>query len=395
MPKPTPAAIAQLATQANALRDQLVTWGGLNSGSDHLAGLMRMAGALHDACTELTPDTALVPVAGDGRVAVRARRRPEAPIQILCSGHYDTVYGTGHPFQTCTLRDATTLNGPGVADMKGGLVILLAALRAFEHTPQATQIGWEIVLTPDEETGSAASRPLLEEAARRHNLALIFEPARENGDIVQSRKGTGIFTVAVHGRAAHAGRDPRFGRNAIVALAELLVSINRIPDELSGVLVNIGSVRGGGAVNIVPDLASAELNARITRAEDADAFLARLQALAAPISARDGYRVEIVGQFNRPPMEAGPVSTAMFTAWQACARDLGLAPFSWVHVGGGSDGNLLAAAGLPCLDGLGPVGGELHSEREWVHLPSLVERAQLAALFLHRLALGEIMLPHS
>ncbi|HEY0947704.1 MAG TPA: hydrolase [Opitutaceae bacterium] len=393
MPKSPPAAIAQLATQASTLRDQLMAWAEVNSGSDHLAGLLRMAGLLRAACAELTPDTTLVPVASDGRVAVRARRRPEAPIQILCSGHYDTVYGAAHPFQRCTLRDAATLNGPGVADMKGGLVLLLAALHAFEHTPQATQLGWEILLTPDEEIGSAASRALLEEAASRHHLALIFEPARENGDIVQSRKGTGIFTVTVHGRAAHAGRDPRLGRNAIVALAELLPSIHRLPEELPGVLLNIGSVRGGGAVNIVPDLASAELNARITRADDADTFLARLHALTAPLNAREGYRVEITGQFNRPPMESGPVSTALFAAWQDCARELGLAPFSWVHVGGGSDGNLLAAAGLPCLDGLGPVGGELHSEREWVHLPSIAGRAQLAALFLHRLALGEITLP--
>jgi glutamate carboxypeptidase len=388
-----PEAILQLETAAPALRQRLVDWTGINSGSDHPAGLTRMTAVLQAACRELTPDVTQEPLDAAGRVALRARLRPTAPIQILCSGHYDTVYGSTHPFQTTTEAEGGRLNGPGVADMKGGLVVMVAALAAFEQTPSAGQLGWEILLTPDEETGSQASRALIEAAAPRFDAALIFEPARENGDLVRTRKGTGIFTLTCHGREAHAGRNPHEGRNAIVALAGVLLGLHRLPDDVPDLMLNIGSIRGGGAVNIVPALASAEINVRIGRAETATLFHDRLRALLAPFAAAEGYRFELAGGFNRLPMEAGAVTTRLFAAWQDCARDLGERPFSWVHVGGGSDGNLLSAAGLPCLDGVGVVGGELHSAREWMDLASLSRRARIAALALHRIAAGDIVLP--
>ncbi|HEY0966465.1 MAG TPA: hydrolase [Opitutaceae bacterium] len=388
-----PPAIARLPASAGQLRQRLIDWTAINSGSDHLAGLARMAAVLREACRELTAQVDLVPLDADGRVAIRARLRPDAHLQILCSGHYDTVYGAAHPFQQTREIDAGRLNGPGVADMKGGIVVMLAALAAFEQTPHASRLGWEILLTPDEETGSQASRALIEASAPRFDAALIFEPARESGDLVRSRKGTGIFTLTCHGREAHAGRNPQEGRNAIVALAEVLLGVHRLPDGLPDLMLNIGSIHGGGAVNIVPALASAEINVRIGRAETATLFHERLQALLAPINAREGYRLEVTGGFNRLPMEAGLVSTQLFEAWQACAHDLGEPPFSWVHVGGGSDGNLLSAVGLPCIDGVGVIGGELHSAREWVDFTRLPGRAQMAALALHRIAAGEVTLP--
>ncbi len=382
--------------EVSSLRDLLIRWCDINSGSSHHDGLARMRATLATEFFTL-PGAAIdhVPLPGTAACALRVRQRPAAPVQLFLSGHYDTVYGTDHPFQTCAQPDPQTLRGPGVADMKGGLVVMLAALRAFEATPSAARVGYEILLTPDEETGSVASRALLEASAPRFALALIFEPARENGALVQSRKGTGIFTVTCRGRAAHAGRDAREGRNAIVALAEFLVAAHRIPADLPGVLLNIGSVHGGGAVNIVPDFARAELNLRIARATDAPLVLDRLHALAAPIDAREGFHLEITGQFNRLPMEPGPVATAAFTAWQQCARDLSFAAPGWTHVGGGSDGNLLSAAGLPCLDGLGPIGGHLHSSAESIVLSSLADRAKITARFLEKLSTGEISLPPS
>jgi len=393
---PRGAAAYRPSMDFSASRSLLVSWAETNSGSNHIAGLERMRAALHSEFSTL-PGVRIenVPLAGTGASALRVRQRPDAPLQILLSGHYDTVYGADHPFQKCAQPEGDTLRGPGVADMKGGIVVMLTALREFESAPEAHRLGWEVVLTPDEETGSVASRPLLEAAAtsKRFRCGLIFEPARENGDLVQSRKGTGIFVATSRGRAAHAGRDAREGRNAIVALAEFLLNIHQPPDELPDALVNIGSVQGGGAVNIVPDHARAEINIRISRTTDAARVVKWLHAVAAPINARDGYRIEISGQFNRLPMEAGPVTTALFAAWQRCAQAVGVAPFSWTHVGGGSDGNLLSAAGLPCLDGLGVIGGHLHSTEEYVHLPSLVERAQVAAHFMKQLAAGTIDLP--
>lgn len=383
-----------------ALRDLLTTWADINSGSDNFPGLDRMRAAL--AVEFGTLPGALVdhvPLAGTPAQALRIRVRPDAPTQLLFSGHYDTVYGADSPFQRCTLLDADTLRGPGVADMKGGLLVILAALREFEQASPAaarSRLGYEILLTPDEEIGSYGSGALFAAAgaSRRFALAFVFEPARPNGDVVHSRKGTGNFTATCHGRAAHAASPIRAGRNAIAALAEFLVAAHRVPDELPGVMLNIGNIRGGGpATNVVPDFAEAKLDVRITRVADREPLLARLRELAAPINARDGFRLEITGSFNRPPKESGPVEAAALEAYHASARELGLAPFTSVHTGGASDGNNLAAAGLPNLDGLGPIGDKLHSSDEFVRLPTLAERARLTARVLEKIATGAVVLP--
>lgn len=376
------------------LRDRLIGWCDVNSGSDHLAGLDRMRAILRDALRTLPGRLEEIDLGAGKPKALRVRCRDEAPIQVLLNAHYDTVYAAAHPFQKCEITDADTLRGPGVADDKGGILVLLTALQAFEKLRGAKDLGWEILLGPDEEIGSAASEPLYRDAAARHHFALVFEPCRENGDLVRARKGTGIFTLTCHGRAAHAGRDPEKGRNAILALSEYLLAVARLPDELPDVMLNVGNVRGGGAVNIVPDFATAEINVRVSRMADAERVVARLRELAAPLDAREGFRLEIAGRFNRPPMENTPAGDALFAAYQNCGRMLELS-FDRQDVGGGSDGNLLQAAGLPVLDGVGVHGGGLHSDREWVRVSSLVERSQLAALFLARLNAGEIVLPDS
>jgi glutamate carboxypeptidase len=276
--------------------------------------------------------------------------------------------------------------------MKGGLVVMLAALQAFEKSPHAEKIGWEVLLGPDEEIGSQGTRPYLEEAGKHHDFAMVFEPCRENGDLVKSRKGTGIFTLTCHGRAAHAGRDPGAGRNAILALAELLPHVDALNREVPGIMINIGRIRGGGAVNIVPDLAEADLNLRITRSADEAMVLNRLRGLAAPINAREGFKLELTGQFYRSPKESTPAEEALFAQLQGCGKELEL-QFGWQHVAGGSDGNLLGAVGLPTLDGLGVHGAGMHSSEECLSLDSLVSRTQLAALFLERIASGEIAVP--
>ncbi len=395
-PLSLPAPILALPSRTPELAALLESWSLINSGSGHLTGLERMRHALRAEFTRAFPAALLEePVLiGTTARALRLRLRPSASRQILLNGHYDTVYEATDPFQTCSRPDADTLRGPGVADMKGGLVVLLAALQTFEQAPGASALGWEILLTPDEETGSHGSAPLFIAAATRHTFALVFEPARPSGDIVQSRKGTGSFIATCRGRAAHAAQVPSSGRNAILALAEFLLAAAKIPSELPGVLVNVGNIRGGGtATNVVPDFAQSELDVRITRVADREPLLARLHALAAIIDGRDGFRLELTGCFNRPPKECSPVEEAAFAAWQHAARDLGQIPPNWVHSGGGSDGNLLFAAGLANLDAVGPLGDHLHSDRECVVISSLATRAQIVALFLTRYAAGEVTLP--
>lgn len=386
-----PTSLSSLPKRATELRDLLIRWCNQNSGSSHPAGLAAMLNLLQAEFGKLGAAEA-IPLAGTATQALRLHVRPHAPIQVLISGHYDTVYEAGHPFQTCTQLSPERLRGPGTADMKGGLVVMLAALQAFEQTPHAAKLGYEVLLGPDEETGSQGTAPLLEAAARHHRLALVFEPARANGDLVRSRKGTGIFTLTCHGRAAHAGRAPEAGRNAILALCDLLPRIDALSRELPGVMINIGSITGGAAANIVPDRAEAIINARVTNVGDDAVFLRRLHEICAPWHARDGYRLELGGGFNRGPKVETPTETALFAEWRNGAREFGC-NFDWQHVGGGSDGNILSAVGLPNLDGLGCVGDHLHSPEEFCHLPSLTQRAQVAALFLHRLAAGEIPLP--
>lgn len=386
-----PPEIAGLAQRAEELQERLTGWANQNSGSDHFAGLAAMHALLVEGFQQVgLVESVALP--GTPARALVVRFRPQARWQILFSGHYDTVYAADHAFQHCTQIDQRTLRGPGVADMKGGLVVMLAALTTLQQLPAGEQIGGTVLLSPDEEIGSASTRSLLENEAPRHDFGLVFEPSRENGDLVRARMGTGIFTVTCRGRSAHAGRAAQEGRNAIVALAEFLPKADALNRDFPGILLNIGRISGGGAVNIVPELAQAEINLRVSRQEDIARVLHYLEEAAAPIRAREGYSLSIEGKFNRLPKEVTDDDEQLFAQWRECGRELGVA-LDWQDVGGGSDGNLLAAAGLATLDGLGPVGGQLHSPGEYVKLDSLVPRAQIAALFLHRLAEGQIGAP--
>jgi len=388
-----PASIAGLPARTPEFGALLTDWANINSGSGNRTGLDRMRAALRIPFEGFAGAVIDEPPCPGTAAALRIRMRPGAPTRILLSGHFDTVYEADDPFQTCRWLDAERLNGPGVADMKGGLLTLLAALQAFEATPHAHRVGWEVLLTPDEETGSHGSRELLTAAARTHHFGLVYEPARPNGDLVHSRKGTGGVVVTCHGRASHAAKVPNDGRNAILGLADFLLAASHIPDDLRGVLVNVGNIRGGGpATNVVPDFATAELDLRVTQASDRPALIRRLETIAAAINAREGFKLELKTWFNRPPKECGPLEERVFAAWQTAAAALGVAPFTWVHTGGASDGNFLSEAGLPNLDGLGPIGDHLHSSRETLLVPTIAPRAQLTALFLHRVASGEIPL---
>lgn len=394
-----PPSIAALPARTAELGALLERWANINSGSGHAAGLARMADTLRADFSRAFPAT-IEEINTDapgfnppGSRALRIRLRPAAPTQVFLCGHYDTVYEADDAFQVCRWLDATTLNGPGVADMKGGLVTILAALQAFEATPHAASVGWEVLLTPDEETGSHGTAHLFRAAARDHQFGFVFEPGRPNGNIIHSRKGTGGLVATCHGRAAHAAKVPNDGRSAILALAEFLLDAAKIPSEMPDVMVNVGNIRGGtAATNVVPHFAESEIDIRITKIADSEPLLARFQALADRINTRDGIKLTLKGGFNRPPKEGLPAEEAVFPEWQRAARDVGVPEFTWVHGGGGSDGNFLTAGGLPNLDGIGPIGDNLHSDREFCRVETIAPRAQIVALFLHRVAAGEIKL---
>lgn len=398
---PLPPSISSLSARRAELTALLERWAAINSGSNHDAGLARMAAELRATFAAAFPAASFEELAADapgynpdGVKALRFRLRPSAPLQVLLCGHYDTVYSADDPFQTCHWLDDGTLNGPGVTDMKGGLVTLLAALQAFEQTPHAAQIGWEILLTPDEETGTHGTRAYFEEAAKRNHFGFVFEPARPSGDIIHSRKGTGGAIVTCHGRAAHAAKIPNDGRSAILGLAAYALAASKIPAELPGTLVNVGNIKGGSpATNVVPDFAQAELDLRVTKMTDEAPLFARLRAVADEIAATHDVKFDLNLWLNRPPKENHTIEAALFPEFQRAATEVGIKPFTWVHGGGASDGNFLGAAGLPCFDGIGPEGDHLHSAREYCRVATIVPRAQNVALFLHRLASGEVPFP--
>lgn len=398
---PIPASIVSLPSRRAELVALLERWAAINSGSDHAAGLARMAAELRAVFSAAFPAASFEELAADadgynpsGVKALRFRLRPTAPLQVFLCGHYDTVYGAADPFQTCRWLDADTLNGPGVTDMKGGLVALLAAVQAFEQTPHAAQIGWEILLTPDEETGTHGTRALFEDAAKRHHFGFVFEPARPSGDIIHSRKGTGGAIVTCHGRASHAAKIPNDGRSAILGLAAFALAASKIPATLPGTLLNVGNIKGGSpATNVVPDHAVAELDLRVTQMSDEPQLFARIRAVADEVAAAYEVKFDLNLWMNRPPKENHAVEAALFPEFRRAATDVGIKPFNWVHGGGASDGNFLGAAGLPCFDGIGPEGDHLHSSREYCRVATIAPRAANVALFLHRLASGEIAFP--
>lgn len=359
---------------------QVESWCQIPSGSESADGLKRMEDALGEAFRLLPCTIESVEPRPHGPTVFRASCRPDAPVQVLLVGHRDTVYGDESPFKRCDRPRPGILRGPGVADMKGGLVVLLNALLAYERFAADENLGWEVLIVPDEEIGSPLSRDLLQAAAKRHSVGLVFEPA-VSGALVRGRMGTGVFRAVCRGRSAHAGRALKDGRNAILGLAGFLVGLEAIHETFPGILLNVGTIRGGGTVNVVPDHCEADINLRAAHPELLAPALAWIESQADRVRAREGFGIEFSGKMSRPPKVVGPVEERLFAHLQEVSREIRL-DLAWTDVGGASDGNLLSEAGLPTLDGLGVRGGALHSPEEFLELDSLAERAWLSARLL-------------
>ncbi|CAA9505710.1 MAG: Acetylornithine deacetylase/Succinyl-diaminopimelate desuccinylase and related deacylases [uncultured Sphingomonadaceae bacterium] len=374
-------------------------WAAVNSGSGNLAGLGEIAAMLADAFSALPGEVELLPPAPAERVDARGevhaqehgrnlrlRVRRQAPLQLLLTGHMDTVYGADHPFQATRWLGRGILNGPGVADMKGGLAIMLGALLAVEGSAARDRIGYEVVINSDEEVGSPGSAQLLAAAARGKAAALTYEPAAlPDGTLAGARPGSGNFSLAVEGRSAHAGRDPGNGRNALLAAADLALRLERA--RAPGLSVNPARIDGGGPNNVVPDRAVLRVNLRPRSAEDQARAQAALDAAAAAVSAEREVRITTHGGFARPPRPLDARAEALFALVERASADLGR-PLAHRATGGVCDGNNIAAAGVPVVDTMGARGGSIHSADEYLIADSLPERAALSAVTMLRLAEG-------
>jgi glutamate carboxypeptidase len=307
-------------------------------------------------------------------------------MQLLFTGHMDTVYGADHPFQSVAWRQDGVLGGPGVADMKGGIAVLLAALRAVEASPAAADLGYEIVINSDEEVGSPGSAALIAQAARGKRAALTYEPsALPDGTLAGARPGSGNFSIRIEGRSAHAGRNPEDGRNAIVAAADLALRLAGARGPCLS--VNPARIEGGSPNNVVPDLAILRVNMRPLTTEDQALAQAALDAAVAAVSAEHDVRIHVHGGFARAPKPLSPDAERLFGLVARCGADLGQT-IGWRASGGVCDGNNIAACGVPVVDTMGVRGGAIHSSDEYLIVDSLAERAALSALTILRLASG-------
>ena len=302
---------------------------------------------------------------------------PGAGAPLVLLGHTDTVWPVGTLARLPFRVEGSRAFGPGVYDMKAGLVTMLAALAeapAAGHRRRALRV----LITADEEQGSITARPHIADAARGAAAALVLEPCLPGGGVKVARKGIGRFKLTVTGRAAHAGTQPSPGVSAIEELARQVVRLHGLADAGRGISVNVGVIGGGTAENVIAERAEARVDVRITRHDHAAELEAALRGLEPSLA---GARHEWSGEWTRPPLEASAGSALLFAAAARHARSLGLA-LAQGGSGGGSDGNLIGALGVPVLDGLGPDGGGAHAETEHVLLASIPERARLLALLL-------------
>lgn len=383
----------------------LKDWCAVNSGSRNLEGLAAMRDALAngfarlDAEIEVLPSAAQSVVTRDGQIVdqqigdcLRIMKRPQAPVRVLLAGHMDTVFPPDHGFQSHRMIDDDTMNAPGAADMKGGLLVMLHALDVLENSPVADQIGFEVLINADEEIGSHGSMAHIESAASRAHFACVYEPSLPDGTLAGARKGSGNFSAIFTGKSAHAGREHHLGRNALVLGARFAEQIDKMSGGREGLTVNVARIDGGGPNNVVPDSAVVRFNIRVEEHEHADWAMERLNGLIEEYGRLDGHTARLHGGFGRPPKPMTPQLKAFFEAVKQVGVELGQG-ISWKATGGCCDGNNIAAAGVPVIDTLGVRGAHIHSAEEYVRLDSLEERAKLSALLLMRIAAGDIPNP--
>ncbi|KQW79620.1 hydrolase [Brevundimonas sp. Root1279] len=399
---PDQAVLDHVAAREAAIIGRAVEWANLNSGSRNAAGLEAVlarlvaeAKTLPGVAVERIPTQGSTAVGDDGSVraeahadALKISARPDAPLQVVLTGHYDTVFPAESGFQTVTTRADGALNGPGIADMKGGISVLLAALDAFETHPDRERVGWTVLLSPDEEIGSPASAPLLAELGARGHVGMTYEPALADGTLAGERKGSGNFHLIVTGKAAHAGRAFHEGANAVAGAAIIAARLHGLNGQREGVTVNVAKISGGGPLNVVADNAVVRFNVRVPDAQASTWISDEIGRIAAE-PPFPGLTLDLHGGMTRAPKPMDASQTALFEAVRETGALLGQA-IAWKPSGGVCEGNNLHAAGLPNIDTLGVLGGDIHSDQEFAWPASFVERAQLSALILCKIASGEI-----
>jgi glutamate carboxypeptidase len=363
---------------------ELETLVNIDCGSYTPDGVNEVAAFVTDALRELGASVERIshePSAGGRQLGdlVIGRLEGSGP-RLLLIGHMDTVFDPGTAAERPYRVEGDRALGPGVTDMKAGLLAGLHAVAALHATGARPAVTF--VANPDEEIGSPFSTPLIRRLAPEHDAALVLECARANGDIVSARKGIADYRVELVGRAAHAGVEPEKGRSAILEAAHQVIALHALNGRWPTVTVNAGVIRGGTRPNVVPERCQLEIDLRAATADAFDAAAAEVERIAGAPTV-DGVRVALTRIAGHPPMERTEPSGRLVELAVAIAAELGFA-LRDAATGGASDANTTAALGVPTLDGLGPVGGDDHSVDEWLDLGSVVPRTTLLAALIGR-----------
>jgi len=340
------------------------------------AAVDRVGAIVADNARRLGADVQLTPVVDAGDHVV-ARFHPSSPSlhpSILLMCHMDTVFPIG-TLEKMPYHEADgKIYGPGVLDMKSGIVISLAAIEMIQNS-DGLKRPVTLLCTSDEEVGSLTSEDLIVELAKESGLVLVLEPAMPDGSLKTWRKGVGEFGVKVKGRAAHAGGNHEEGRNAIEEISHQVLAIQKMTDYEKGTTLNVGVLHGGTVSNVVPEEATAQVDVRVMQPGEWERVEAEMNALKLVLH---GTSLEITGELNRPPMPFDETMKAAFEKAKAIGANIGI-ELKAGGSGGGSDANFVAPLGIPVLDGLGAIGEGLHSEREFIFADSLQERVRLLA----------------
>ncbi|WP_338785951.1 M20 family metallopeptidase [Metabacillus sp. FJAT-53654] len=303
---------------------------------------------------------------------------------IIILAHMDTVFPRGTAAERPFRIEGNRAYGPGVIDMKASQVSVLYAIKALVNEGYEGYKRIRIVLNSDEEIGSPSSREIIEREANGKKYALVMEPARKDGSLVSSRRGKGNYTLIIEGKAAHSGIEPEKGRSAIEELAHKIIQLHELSDHENGISVNVGLIEGGSSANTVSDHAEAQIDVRIKEIGQVELLEERLDEIC---SSSDvvGTKISLEGEMNRPPMEKNKKTRALLRIIQDVGDEIGV-EIEDTSTGGGSDASFTSSLGIATIDGLGPIGGNAHSDQEYLVIPSLVERTLLLATIIERLS---------
>ncbi|PKA28835.1 peptidase M20 [Cedecea lapagei] len=355
--------------------NELKTLVNVDCGTQTLAGVATVAGIMESLWQQEGWHTERVNLGEQVGPGVLVCNKPDAEkLDVLLVGHLDTVFAPGTVAERPMSEDDTRLYGPGVSDMKSGLLNILWAMRELDAADKA-RLSIAVAMNPDEETGSVYSHEWIGGLAKRARCVLVCEAARADGSLVKARKGMAGYHLTFSGVAAHAGNDPEKGRSAITALANSVIAINALADWDRGTTLNVGVINGGSAANVVADSAVAELDVRFWENDEDTRVHHALTALCENGFLK-GVATTLTRVNHKPAMAASEATQALMQQVEKAGKEEGI-DITWQAVGGGSDANHTAALGIPTLDGFGPIGAGFHSPAEWLDKASIEPRIRL------------------